>query len=186
MSPTVESDGLPWEATFVENMTRARKALGMSQTALAKKLAARGLPFHQPTIQRIEAGERRVQLNEAVAIAHELLMDDLNSAISPNTVESATQTITNYLRTAERDWSYMAETISDVLEQIESQRQNLSAERSFYVRTLLSIGHGRDTELAERANVLLDEMWAVQKSVLDLMQEHFPEDLEGLRKQGRI
>lgn len=64
----------PWEANFVENMTRRRKVLGMSQSALAKALAARGLPFHQPTVQRIENGERPVRLNEAVHIVQVLDM----------------------------------------------------------------------------------------------------------------
>lgn len=66
-----------WEASFVENMTRRRKALGMSQSGLAKALAARGLPFHQPTIQRIENGERPIRLNEAVHIVQVLEMGRL-------------------------------------------------------------------------------------------------------------
>jgi transcriptional regulator with XRE-family HTH domain len=67
--------GGPWELFFVENMRRLREKARMTQTDLAKALKARGLPFHQPTIQRIENGDRPVRLNEAFAIADELDCD---------------------------------------------------------------------------------------------------------------
>lgn len=67
--------GGPWELFFVENMRRLREKAKMTQTDLAKALKARGLPFHQPTVQRIENGDRPVRLNEAFAIAEELDCD---------------------------------------------------------------------------------------------------------------
>lgn len=62
-----------WEAVFVREMAVLRKELGLNQTDLARQLKENyGLPFHQQTIQRIEAGERPIRLNEAHYIAQEL------------------------------------------------------------------------------------------------------------------
>lgn len=67
--------GGSWELFFVENMRRLRESSGMTQTDLAKKLRARGLPFHQQTIQRVENGDRPLRLNEAFAICEEFGVD---------------------------------------------------------------------------------------------------------------
>ena len=72
----VESPHEVWERNFREQMFRLREARGLTQTDLAKILKSRfGLPFHQPTIQRIEVGERPVRLNEAHLIARILDVD---------------------------------------------------------------------------------------------------------------
>lgn len=47
----------------------------MTQTDLARELQRYGLRFHQQTVQRIEAGERPVRLNEAYVIAQVLDVD---------------------------------------------------------------------------------------------------------------
>lgn len=54
---------------FGENMKAERERSGESQTGLAKKMADLGFPFHQTTIRRIEAGQRPVQLAEALALS---------------------------------------------------------------------------------------------------------------------
>ena len=163
MSQTVESDGLPWEATFVENMTRARKALGMSQTALAKKLAAQGLPFHQPTVQRIEAGERPVRLNEAVAIAQALFMDDLHEAITPNTVERATQVLQRAIAQSAEEWSEVMAELQAYSERALAAKDDLTAERSFYVRTMQGLGNEYDANLAGAAEEISVKWWALHR-----------------------
>jgi transcriptional regulator with XRE-family HTH domain len=61
---------LAWENNFIQQMVRLREVRKMTQTDLARRLnEAYGLPFHQPTVQRIESGERPIRLNEAYAIA---------------------------------------------------------------------------------------------------------------------
>jgi transcriptional regulator with XRE-family HTH domain len=61
------------EITFVENMQAMRERRNWSQTHFAKVLREKhGLPFHQPTIQRIEAGERPLRMHEAFSIARAL------------------------------------------------------------------------------------------------------------------
>ena len=53
------------ERWFGENLRAAREQKEMSQTALAKKMAAAGFSnFHQSTVGRVEAGERPVRLSE--------------------------------------------------------------------------------------------------------------------------
>ncbi|QZY52710.1 helix-turn-helix domain-containing protein [Leucobacter tenebrionis] len=66
----VENDSnFVWERAFVYNMARLRKMRGMSQNELANRLTAKGLPFYQATVQRVENGERSVRLDEACVIA---------------------------------------------------------------------------------------------------------------------
>lgn len=65
-----------WERNFIEQMARLREARQMTQTDLARELkVGYGLSFHQQTVQRIEAGERPVRLNEAHLIAKVLGVD---------------------------------------------------------------------------------------------------------------
>lgn len=71
----VEPQKPPWEEMFVKAVIRAREEHGMTQYELAKRVTERGLAFYQVTVQRIEAQERPVRLNEAVVIADVLAMD---------------------------------------------------------------------------------------------------------------
>jgi transcriptional regulator with XRE-family HTH domain len=63
------------ESHFIAQMRILREARKMSQTDLARELKARGLPFHQQTVQRIEMGERPLRLDEAFLIARVLNAD---------------------------------------------------------------------------------------------------------------
>lgn len=73
-----------WELAFRENLAFLRTARGISQSELARKLKARGMKFHQQTVQRVEDGTRPVRLNEAYAIA-ETLGTDLSTMTTPGT-----------------------------------------------------------------------------------------------------
>lgn len=57
------------ETVFRDSMKRRREILGINQTELARRMKALGYPFHQQTIQRVEAGERPIRLDEAYALA---------------------------------------------------------------------------------------------------------------------
>ena len=57
------------EAAFRRRLKEARAARGMTQRDLAERLAAIGQPMTQAAVTRIERGERRVSLDEAIAIA---------------------------------------------------------------------------------------------------------------------
>lgn len=57
------------EAAFVERLRTLREANGWSQSELARRAQEAGLAFHQPTVQRIESGERPLRLSEALTLS---------------------------------------------------------------------------------------------------------------------
>lgn len=68
---------------FREQLRAERERLGWSQAEMAKALSANGFPLHASAIAKIEAGDRAVRIDEAVAIADALdveLEDMLPSA----------------------------------------------------------------------------------------------------------
>lgn len=78
-----------WELAFRENLAYLRQKQKISQTELAKRLQARGLRFHQQTIQRLEDGSRPIRLNEAYAIVDELGTDlqTMTAMSTPKAIE---------------------------------------------------------------------------------------------------
>jgi transcriptional regulator with XRE-family HTH domain len=65
--PSTTTDKERW---FGENMRAAREQQGMSQTALAKRMAEAGFSnFHQSTVARIEVGGRPVRLSEGLELS---------------------------------------------------------------------------------------------------------------------
>lgn len=177
MPDTVEAVGLPWERTFVENVTRARKAADMSQTELGKRIATKGLPFHQQTVQRIENGSRPVRLNEAVIIA-EVLYLEFPDVMMPKTAERATETIEGYLRLARGEWESVGVFISDVADRVDSAKQDLLTERSFYVRAMQGVAESHDPALSGEADVLIEKMRTVETELLRILAQEFPHVLD--------
>ena len=69
------------EREFAKAVTRERLRRGWSQDRLVEELARRcGVEIHQTGITRIEAGTRRVRLDEAIALARVL---DINLRLGP-------------------------------------------------------------------------------------------------------
>lgn len=56
-------------SVLAENVAEIRKRLGLSQAALAERMAAFGDTFHQTTVSRIEQGERQVTAEELFRLA---------------------------------------------------------------------------------------------------------------------
>lgn len=77
-----------WEMAFVDNMKTIRERRGLSQTEFAKRMSERGHRFHQPTVQRVERGERPLKFGEAISVADVLgipfatMMEDISPALS--------------------------------------------------------------------------------------------------------
>lgn len=63
---------------FVAIVREARGRAGISQSELARRMAALGWPYYPQTVQRLEAGQRKVGIGEAVALSV-LLQFDLNA-----------------------------------------------------------------------------------------------------------
>lgn len=122
---------LRWERNFREQMRRRREAAKESQSAFAKRIAATGLPFHQPTVQRIEDGERPVRLDEAHVIA-EALGTTVGAMVasSSDTRVDASIAVDHFIRYAEDvhdttfnshiatedQWGQLVETLNEALD----------------------------------------------------------------------
>jgi transcriptional regulator with XRE-family HTH domain len=146
-----DDDNAPglWERNFRDRMVSMREAEGMTQTDLARALRTDfGLPFHQQTIARIEAGERPVRLNEANLIA-ETLHTDLFSMMSD---KGSPETVQLNLRLAgERLAERGAEIVAYVAERwdaVERLYGDLEAAWELYVANQESLGLKVDKELS--------------------------------------
>jgi transcriptional regulator with XRE-family HTH domain len=92
------------ERRFVQNMRRLRAARGVSQTELARRVSALGVPgFHQQTVTRIEAGDRPVRLNESTAIAA-ALGTDLEQMLVDPTPEALEASLAEFVSTFVSVW----------------------------------------------------------------------------------
>jgi transcriptional regulator with XRE-family HTH domain len=57
------------EQRFAANMRLLRERQGISQVKLAQEMAARGWPWRQQTVTRLENGQRMIRFGEATALA---------------------------------------------------------------------------------------------------------------------
>lgn len=96
---------------FTENMVDARKRLGWTQDDLAKRLKERGLKFYAQTVQKIETGERRIQLAEAIEISGLLEMDLEMMLESPDA-----NTVSRYQFEAEEAAIRVSSAVEDFIE----------------------------------------------------------------------
>jgi transcriptional regulator with XRE-family HTH domain len=66
--PAAEPAGIVDEL-FAIQVRETRERLKMSQGELARRMSARGFPYYQQTVRRIEDGRRKVSVGEAKALA---------------------------------------------------------------------------------------------------------------------
>lgn len=130
-----DSEG--FETTFVENMRMLREKKGLSQTEFAKRMQSAGHGFHQPTVQRIEAGERPVKLTEAVSIARILdssmaaMMDELSLPFAYDMLSS------------EDEWEYLLADFrraAELAQSIDFHRAQLADHRRDYLSAAARFG----------------------------------------------
>jgi transcriptional regulator with XRE-family HTH domain len=57
------------DEAFAINLRRYREIQAMSQGELARRMGARGFPFYQQTVRRIEEGRRKVSVGEGKVLA---------------------------------------------------------------------------------------------------------------------
>lgn len=103
---------LEWELNFRAQMKHRRETSGDTRAAFAKRLAAMGLPYHQPTVQRVEDGERPVRLDEAFVIA-QALGTTVDAMTKPLT--SAGEAIDAERETLMRAWGAVQQSLDDSL-----------------------------------------------------------------------
>ncbi|RFA14511.1 hypothetical protein B7R22_09835 [Subtercola boreus] len=59
----------PVDRAFGRNVKRAREDSGLLQTDIASQMTARGHRYHQATVYKVESGQRKIPLGEAVDLA---------------------------------------------------------------------------------------------------------------------
>src|SRR5271165_3299445 len=75
--PPSRRRGGPWpparagviDERVAERIREQREEVGLSQSELARRMAALGWPWHPQTVQRIEGNQRKVTIGEAEALA---------------------------------------------------------------------------------------------------------------------
>lgn len=80
---------------FAANVREARERTGMSQSELAKQMADRGWRYYPQTVQRIEAGERKVSVGEGKSLA-EILHTTVDRLTWPGTEVSAARLLDEF------------------------------------------------------------------------------------------
>ncbi len=159
-----------WEESFAEQMIRLRESKQLTQTDLAKTLRnSYLLPFHQQTIQRIEAGTRPVRLNEAHLIARALDADlaSMTAELAPDarelsyevhamrvsageTANEARESLLAWIETVEA----LAFTLHQRLQAEEQQGDTISADTAWGLSWMANAAEG--ASLLEEASYRLD------------------------------
>lgn len=141
---------------FAASMRRLREEFELTQTDVAKAMSKQGFSFHQPTVQRIESGERPIRLDEARAIA-EILHSDVGVMVT-GIGQAQALNLANELTRAR-------EALKDAMR----KRRNVSIELALAMDEAENEG-GIDDRLATRARELLSE------TVADVLDEAQRED----------
>lgn len=83
----------PIDAAIALGVRRAREMREQTQATLASAMKRRGHNFQQSTVNKIEAGERRVSIGEAWALskALDVTIEELLFGVEPSVVLSAAQ-----------------------------------------------------------------------------------------------
>jgi transcriptional regulator with XRE-family HTH domain len=68
------SEDLRPSDVFASRLRETRRARGLSQSELAERMTATGRPLNKAALLRIESGERRITLDEALALSHHLVV----------------------------------------------------------------------------------------------------------------
>ena len=149
------------------NMINSRQAKGMSQSALARALAEEGLAFHQPTIQRIESGERPVRINEAVVIVRLLQMGEpgtlgLDSAIQAADGAQAASVLLGALNHARASRRELRHWRDEALERVKRDLAYLESMLGHYRNLIVALDESPEAELVKWAE---DEL-SVQQAIL--------------------
>jgi len=92
---TTEPDAA--DQRFAAGVRHARERAGLSQGALAEKMAGEGYPFRQQTVSEIESGQRAVRMGEGLALARVLAVP-VESLVRPEGVAHQGWTITEAKR----------------------------------------------------------------------------------------
>ncbi len=115
-APELGADETPelTEERFAANLRAIREAAGMSQGRLADEMAARGWPWRQQTVTRVETGRRMVRLGEAKAVA-EILETSLDRLTQPTGEMRVVELLSEWTHQARSAWLAIKESTVQLL-----------------------------------------------------------------------
>jgi transcriptional regulator with XRE-family HTH domain len=102
------------EQRFAVNLRAVREERGISQVRLAEEMTARGWPWRQQTVTRLETGHRMVRLGEAQAVA-EILETPLDRLTMGTGETSAIEHLADLIRKARDSHQLIATATTDFL-----------------------------------------------------------------------
>jgi transcriptional regulator with XRE-family HTH domain len=108
---------------FAVNVREERERRKLSQADVARQMAAIGWPWHPQTVQKIEAGHRKVAVGEAEALAR-ILHTTVDRLTWPGDVASAAWLLNTAIANAQKAWNDIARrtvTLLYALNQLEYQ-----------------------------------------------------------------
>ena len=140
----------------------------MTQTELARRAAEYGLPFHQPTIQRIEAGERPVRVDEAVVLS-EILRMDMLAALTPSSPEAAARTLAAQNGVAATEMQGVESRAIPLALEVARLRTAVTRELDAYLMSLEGREVDADPQLTRAAELLIDRLSGAHRALLAAM-----------------
>ena len=102
---------------FAVNVREERERQGKSQADIAKLMRERGWPYHPQTVQRIEAGHRKVSVGEAEALAR-ILRTTVDRLTWPGRAASAAGFLDMTIGHANSYWEQVAAGTASLLYQL--------------------------------------------------------------------
>src|ERR1700749_5147214 len=99
---------------FAAGVREQRELLKMSQGELARRMDARGFPYYQQTVRRIEDGRRKVSVGEAKAIA-EILKTTVERLTWPTREASIAALLVNSVTLAARAYGEVGKSAGNLL-----------------------------------------------------------------------
>lgn len=145
------------EQYFAANLRSVREARGLSQVKFAEEMSARGWPWRQQTVTRVETGRRAVRFGEAKAAA-EILRTSLDRLSWSGAELTETAFVEEIAATLHREWNATAQAVARLHAAMSRGRRTLvSSRESKYERAREACvhleaeleGHTLDTAIAE-------------------------------------
>lgn len=154
----------PFAKRFRQRLRSERAARGWKQSDISRMLADRGVPTHATTITKVEAGDRAVRIDEAVAIA-DIFGMSLDAFLGRG--QSSEAQLTDVLRTLQ----------STARQSNEFATASAAALRDRSIELAAFQFDGRD-DLIARTNAARDALSASVTALQKLLQINSSEDIE--------
>lgn len=173
----------------MRRMKALREEHGTSQAELAKQVSDEGLPFHQPTIQRIETGARPIRLNEAMVLAR-VLETSLEEMAAPDTAESMLREVHeasgSLAYTAADNWNLMADLASKLRTKLmETESMLAGFDSKFTQGPSNAVSEGLAEEIHQNLKLARDS-FELARATINQWQQVEEENVEAVSRIAAI